>query len=157
MKKWALSTHCSYSFECKIWRGLANLALNHCTGIFRADNFTATCPNPVENAVAVDMVWSGKSRLQEASAAADMSTNDKEATSSVSESQTAKSAAELTCAKWCPLENCTVLVLGEWESWSIAIDYSIRIVEKFLPKIDVVSEGTLHFHKGKLRYSFLTE
>ena len=84
------------------------------------------------------MVWSGKSRLQEASATADMSTNDKEATSSVSESQTAKSAAELTCAKWCPLENCTVLVLGENRD---SIDYSIRIVEKFLPKIDVAREG----------------
>ena len=111
---------------------MANLASNHCTGIFRADNFTATCPNPVENAVAVDMVWSGKSRLQEASAAAaDMSTNEKEATSSVSETQTAKSAAELTCAKWCPLENCTVLVLGENCD---SIDHSIP-VEKFLSKI----------------------
>ena len=80
------------------------------------------------------MVWSGKSRLQDASAAAaDMSTNNKEATSSVSESQTAKSAAELTCAKWCPLENCTVLVLGENCD---SIDHSIpSIVEKFLSKI----------------------
>ena len=66
-----------------------------------ADNFTATCPNAVENASNIDISWSDKEFDGDAE-------EDSE-----EDGQAPPTPAELTCAKWCPLENCTVLVLGE--------------------------------------------
>ena len=70
------------------------------------DNFTATCPNAVENACNIDINWRDKEpggrdgKLEEEEDADD-------------DGQGPPPPAELTCAKWCPLENCTVLVLGK--------------------------------------------
>ena len=55
-------------------------------GTFRRDNFSAMCPNNVPSASNVKVKYVGK---------------------------TEDTTVTITSAKWCPLDNCTVLVLGK--------------------------------------------
>ena len=61
-------------------------------GTTRRNRFTAFCPNEVTNAVNIDFKWN-------------LDINDPA-------NQDEATGVTLTVAKWCPMENCTILVLG---------------------------------------------
>ena len=60
-------------------------------GTVRRNHFTAFCPNDVESAVEIDFKWMHEDEGPEAEQ---------------------NSIVVITMAKWCPLDQCTVLVLG---------------------------------------------
>ena len=80
-------------------------------GTVRRNHFTAFCPNDVSTAVNIDFKWVHEDEGPEAA----------EQSSIVS----------LTVAKWCPLEHCTVLVLGsqfgiklyDWDGSTLIFHY----------------------------------
>ncbi len=63
-------------------------------GTSRRNHFTAFCPNNVANAINIDFKWKDDDKIHAASVGDD------------------PTGVNLTVAKWCPMENCTVLVLG---------------------------------------------
>ena len=67
-------------------------------GALRGDNFSAVCPNQIPNAADIEVSWNGVN-----SAPAADEENDPEIQGM---------SAMLTSAKWCALEDCTILVLG---------------------------------------------
>lgn len=68
-------------------------------GTVRRNHFTAFCPNDVPTAVNIDFKWLHED--EEENGASNSGSNSEQS-----------SVIVLTLAKWCPLENCTVLVLG---------------------------------------------
>ena len=60
-------------------------------GTVRKNHFTAFCPNDVPSAIQIDFKWMHEDEGPEAEQ---------------------NSIVVLTMAKWCPLDQCTVLVLG---------------------------------------------
>ena len=60
-------------------------------GTIRRNHFSAFCPNSVPNAVSIDYKWLHQDEGPDAENS---------------------SIVSLTVSKWCPLENCTILVLG---------------------------------------------
>lgn len=83
-------------------------------GSVRRDHFTAFCPNPVDSAVAIDFKW-------KPSCGGDVEVD-------------CQQPVTITVAKWCPMENCTVLVLGsqygirlyDWDGSTLIYNYDFN-------------------------------
>ncbi len=75
-------------------------------GTLRRDGFSAVCPHDVPSASKVDIQYKCKEEEESSTSAA-------HAGEEGGTSGAISSVVAVTSAKWCPLENCTVLVLGK--------------------------------------------
>ncbi len=77
-------------------------------GTLRRDGFSAVCPHDVPAAAKVDVQY------------------QREAEDNNGGEQ--GGVVAVTCAKWCPLENSTVLVIGKYEYTYLQVKYTLCLI-----------------------------